>query len=54
MFSSLKTAALVLAVAQSALSHTLFTNFYIDGEDQGHGVCMRMNRNGSQASFPIP
>ncbi|KAF2009915.1 lytic polysaccharide monooxygenase [Aaosphaeria arxii CBS 175.79] len=42
-----------LAAAPSALAHTVFTNFFIDGVSQGDGVAIRMNTNLVEASNPI-
>ncbi|KAL4978281.1 glycosyl hydrolase family 61-domain-containing protein [Aspergillus desertorum] len=33
--------------------HTLMTTLYVDGENQGDGVCIRMNRNADKATYPI-
>ncbi|KKK13233.1 hypothetical protein ARAM_000578 [Aspergillus rambellii] len=33
--------------------HTTFTTLYVDGVNQGDGVCVRMNRDVSTATFPI-
>ncbi|KAL4891823.1 glycosyl hydrolase family 61-domain-containing protein [Aspergillus ambiguus] len=33
--------------------HTTFTTLYVDGVNQGDGVCVRMNRNAETASDPI-
>ena len=52
----LKTGTILLAAsaAQLANAHTAFTNFFIDGIDQGDGVAVRMSNNLPQATFPIP
>lgn len=34
-------------------AHTTFTTLYVDGVNQGDGVCIRMNRNADKASDPI-
>ena len=39
--------------AQLCLAHTSFTNFFVDGQNQGDGVAIRMNDNPAQATFPI-
>lgn len=39
--------------AQLCNAHTTFTNFYVDGNNQGDGVAVRMNDNPAQATFPI-
>lgn len=33
--------------------HTLMTNLYVDGENQGAGVCVRQHRDPAEATFPI-
>ncbi|GFF79681.1 probable endo-beta-1,4-glucanase D [Aspergillus udagawae] len=45
--------AVLALLTASAHAHTVFTTLYVDGENQGDGVCVRMNRNPSKASFPI-
>ncbi|RHZ72754.1 hypothetical protein CDV55_105083 [Aspergillus turcosus] len=52
MYRSFFLAVLAL-LTTSAHAHTTFTTLYVDGENQGDGVCVRMNRNPSNASFPI-
>lgn len=52
----MKTQSLVLAAlaaVPSALAHTVWTNFYVDGVDQGDGVAMRMRKDDAKASFPL-
>ena len=39
--------------AQIVKAHTAFTNFFVDGVDQGDGVAVRMSNNMGQATFPI-
>ena len=39
--------------AQLANAHTAFTNFFIDGENQGDGTAVRMNTNMGKTTFPI-
>ena len=48
-------AAILLAAgsAQLSLAHTSFTNFYVDGVNQGDGVAVRMNTDPGKATFPI-
>lgn len=41
------------SVARIAQSHTAFTNFFVNGVDQGDGVAVRMSNILSQATFPI-
>lgn len=54
VFSTLKATTVAFAVTQAVYAHTTFMNLFIDGVEQGPGVCWRMNRNASQADFPIP
>ncbi|CAI6332511.1 unnamed protein product [Periconia digitata] len=42
-----------LAAAPSALAHTAWTNFYIDGLDQGDAVGVRMRKDPAKTTFPI-
>ncbi|KAL9079197.1 MAG: hypothetical protein Q9157_001906 [Trypethelium eluteriae] len=49
----LKSALAALGVAQLAAGHTLFTNFYLDGVDQGNATCVRMPMVPNNATFPI-
>ena len=39
--------------AQVCHAHTSFTNFYVDGVNQGDGVAVRMNGNPAKATFPV-
>ena len=48
-----KTALLSLAWIQSINAHTVFTNFFVDGVDQGNGTCVRMSNVMGQQNFPI-
>lgn len=49
-----RSAALVALLQLSAVSaHTTFTTLYVDGVNQGDGVCVRMNQNAETASYPI-
>ena len=51
------TTGLVLLVAGTAMhinAHTTFTNFFVDGVDQGDGTAVRMSNNNQQATFPLP
>ncbi|KAF2688204.1 lytic polysaccharide monooxygenase [Lentithecium fluviatile CBS 122367] len=52
----MKTQSIVLAAlaaAPSALAHTVWSTFYIDGVSQGDGVAMRMRTDPAKASFPL-
>ncbi|PVI04623.1 lytic polysaccharide monooxygenase [Periconia macrospinosa] len=42
-----------LAAAPSVLAHTAFTNFYIDGVDQGDGVAVRLRKDPAKTTYPI-
>lgn len=42
-----------LASAPAALAHTIFTDFYVNGQPQGDGVAMRMNPDPAVAGSPI-
>ncbi|KAI9375462.1 glycosyl hydrolase family 61-domain-containing protein [Aspergillus egyptiacus] len=45
--------ALTLTVLPLVAGHTTMTTLYVDGENQGDGVCIRMNRDPETATFPI-
>jgi hypothetical protein len=47
------TAAIALGAIQSATAHTIFTNFYVDGVDQGAATCVRMNMTPDNATSPV-
>ena len=51
----LKAAAILLAAGTAQLvdAHTAFTNFFVNGVDQGDGVAVRMSNNLPQATFPL-
>ena len=53
---ALKVIAIFLAAGTARLvnGHTAFTNFFVNGVDQGNGVAVRMSNNIQQATFPIP
>lgn len=36
-----------------AAAHTVFTTLYVDGENQGDGVCVRMNQDPARVNFPV-
>jgi Auxiliary Activity family 9 (formerly GH61) len=36
---------LALLAAQQAFAHTGFSNFYVNGVDQGEAICVRMSKN---------
>lgn len=45
---------LAAGTAQHVSAHTAFTNFFVDGVNQGDGVAVRMSDKLSKATFPIP
>ncbi|KAI4256064.1 MAG: hypothetical protein LQ352_002254 [Teloschistes flavicans] len=51
----LKAKILLLAAAtlDTAIAHTTFTNFYVDGAPQGDGTCVRMNNDIPKATWPV-
>lgn len=48
-----KSVSLALALLGTAQAHTTFSTLYVDGVNQGDGVCIRMNNNPQQATFPV-
>lgn len=42
------------ALSTGAHGHTLFTNFFVDGADQGDAVCVRMTDHIQNATAPLP
>ena len=44
---------LVAGAARLTNAHTAFTNFFVNGLDQGDGTAVRMSNNNQQATFPI-
>ncbi|GIJ98275.1 hypothetical protein Aspvir_000391 [Aspergillus viridinutans] len=52
MYRNFLLAVLALLTA-SAHAHTTFTTLYVDGENQGDGVCVRMHRDPEKATNPI-
>ena len=44
---------LAAGAAQLTSAHTAFTNFFVNGLDQGDGTAVRMSNNNQQATFPI-
>ncbi|KAH7150101.1 glycosyl hydrolase family 61-domain-containing protein [Dactylonectria estremocensis] len=49
----MKFLATALGFASAAGAHTLFTTFYVDGENQGDGTCVREPTDASKGNFPI-
>lgn len=52
--SSFHIMLLAAGTAQHVSAHTAFTNFFVDGVNQGDGVAVRMSDKLSKATFPIP
>ncbi|KAK0112750.1 hypothetical protein ONS95_014485 [Cadophora gregata] len=45
--------SLLLGTVNTVAGHTLFTNLFIDGIDEGDGTCVRMPMTPHNATFPI-
>lgn len=45
---------LAAGTASFASAHTTFTNFFVDGVDQGDGTAVRMSNNIPEATYPLP
>ncbi|KAL3477298.1 glycosyl hydrolase family 61-domain-containing protein [Aspergillus californicus] len=43
----------LLGILPLVAGHTLMTTLYVDGENQGDGVCIRQNRDAQTATWPI-
>lgn len=50
---AMKFLATALGFATAASAHTLFTTFYVDGENQGDGTCVREPTDASKGNFPV-
>jgi hypothetical protein len=53
-FISSRPAALafcMLSLLGTSHAHTVMTTLFVDGVNQGDGVCIRMNNNGSTSNF---
>lgn len=37
----------------TADAHSLFTNLYVNNENQGDGTCVRMPRDGAKSTYPV-
>ena len=48
-----KSVLAALGLPQLVAGHTLFTNFFVDGVDQGNATCVRMPITPNNATFPI-
>lgn len=51
--SHVKIFLLAAGAAQLARAHTAFTNFFVNGVDEGDGTAVRMSNNIQQATYPI-
>ena len=49
----IKAIVLATAAAQVVYAHTAFTNFYVNGVNQGNGTCVRMSNVNTAATNPI-
>ena len=45
---------LAAGTASFGNAHTAFTNFFVDGVDQGDGTAVRMSNNIPKATYPLP
>lgn len=52
--SAIKVILVTAGAAHLTHAHTAFTNFFVDGVDQGDEVAVRMSNNMQQATFPLP
>lgn len=48
-----KATLFALGLVRAISAHTVFTNFFVDGVDQGNGTCVRMSNVMGQQTFPI-
>jgi hypothetical protein len=48
-----KTALAALALLGSVQAHTRFTTLFVDGQNQGDAVCIRMDMDGEKTNSPI-
>ena len=48
-----KATLVTFGLLQTISAHTTFTNFFVDGIDQGNGTCVRMSKVMGQQTFPI-
>lgn len=51
--SNVKIFVLAAGAAQLVSAHTAFTNFFVNGVDQGDGTAVRMSNNMQKATFPL-
>lgn len=55
MYFSVATLVLLAAgSAQQISAHVAFTNFFVDGVNQGDGTAVRMSNDPAKATFPLP
>ena len=52
-FLCAKIVVLAAGAAQIASGHTAFTNFFVNGVDQGDGTAVRMSNDLQKATFPL-
>lgn len=48
-----KSAVAALALVGYVQAHTRFTTLYVDGQNQGDAVCLRMDMNGETTNSPL-
>ena len=46
-------AVLALYLLGMGQGHTAFTTLFVDGVNQGDGVCIRMNNDPERATYPV-
>lgn len=51
--NSAKTAFATLALLGSVQAHTRFTTLFVDGQNQGDAVCIRMDMDGERTNSPL-
>jgi hypothetical protein len=49
----MKSIIAILSLTSVSSAHTLFTTFFVDGENQGDGTCVRMPKDGATSNAPI-
>lgn len=50
---NIKSFLVAAGAAQVVTAHTLFSNFFVNGVDQGDGTAVRMTNIMQQSTFPI-
>ena len=53
-FFHVEVIVLAAGTASFGNAHTAFTNFFVDGVDQGDGTAVRMSNNIPEATYPLP